>query len=552
MLLLKIFSGTMIDSQFNLDSDVNLSISNSYESDIYIEINSDIIKTFNIIVENDNIRFKNVTDLIDNGNNLIVEDFPYQLPIFFKFDDVKIGVGHSQDLNNWLEIKVEDINELMMEESDKLDIILEDKKNNSSIKFYRIINDISHKIKYFIQPIKNKIIYLYKIYTRYFYIGISVAFVFIILIFYLYNSHVNANKILNSEKKYEYNIAGLKKNFTELPTKYMDLSLQSATNGYLICGLVENQEDKAYIKNRFENYKNMLTYNLSTVDFAIEKINLVLKDANIYNIKIQYDKDSQNILVSGIANSGIGKINDAQISLENYLPCISNIDFSNVFDSKQIIQDITTEANQISTILQIKPNLNKGEIIISGYLTAKQLNELNDAITKLKNKYKNAVNFVSQVKDALSALPFKIYTIYTGDPSYIVTEDNNRIYVGGQINGFKLISISANKIVFAGPYNLEIPIDALIDNSDNNSNSSSYNVVKKSTKQKLSFQNELIGEEFQELKLSIESEQKQLKMINNYKKNIKDVNLLNFLSNQSGQLEKDINDKQHELDYYTK
>jgi hypothetical protein len=558
MIILKIFNGTMIDAQFNLDLGIDLSVSNSYNSDIYIDNNNENLELFNINITNDNIVFKDCINLFDNGDNQIIDDYPYELPLFFKFGDIKIGIGKIDELVSWELAKQDEVHNLMIDENIEPihdNNVSRDLEENLQPKLFNKIKDkFQEKSTILIKLIKEKVIYLYKIYPKYFHIGGAVLFIIFILSIYLYNSHINSNKELYSEKKYEKNIIGLKKNFADLPSKYMDLSLQNSSKGYLICGLVEQQKDISYLKNRFDDYTDIVTYNLSTVDVAIDKINLVLKDANIYNIKIQYDKDTQNIIVSGIANSGLGKINDAQVNLENYLPCISNIDFSNVFDGKQIVQDITSETAKISSILKVVPNLNNGEIIISGYLTAKQLNELNELIIRFNNKYKNSVKFVSQVKDALSALPFKIYTIYTGDPAYLVTDDNRKVYVGGQISGFKLVSINQSKIVFSGLYNLEIPIDALMDNNNVTDNQNLTNSLEQKTNRKgnTSLQNhEVINEEFQTLQLAIESEQEQLKSINNYKKNIKDPNLSNFLSNQSEQLKKDIDDKQHELDYYT-
>jgi len=174
-------------------------------------------------------------------------------------------------------------------------------------------------------------------------------------------------------------------------------------------------------------------------------------------------------------------------------------------------------------------------------------------LNKLQDKYKNVVLFKLDIKDALDALPIKIDKISVdGDASYIVTNTGQYIYIGGEIGGFKLISISPQKIVFSGKFNLEIPIDAIINNINinGNSNSNSFNNVNS-----FNYKNshgKLLNEELNILIKSVESEKIQVEKIKRYQEGVNDIDLNNFLSQQIDSLKQDIETKQHEINLYNK
>lgn len=62
----------------------------------------------------------------------------------------------------------------------------------------------------------------------------------------------------------------------------------------------------------------------------------------------------------------------------------------------------------------------------------------------------------AKVVPAEGMLPFKISQLVTGANASIVTEDGDRIYVGDEFKGIRLVSINGNHLTFAGKRKIEI------------------------------------------------------------------------------------------------
>ena len=100
--------------------------------------------------------------------------------------------------------------------------------------------------------------------------------------------------------------------------------------------------------------------------------------------------------------------------------------------------------------------------LLNGYLTAKQLTSYNAAVDQFNSKYHGIITINSQIKDAISALPFKIYGVFVGNPSYIITDQGDTVFIGGLIGKFRLTAVTDSKITLNNDdYNLEIPLSQI-------------------------------------------------------------------------------------------
>jgi type III secretion protein D len=71
-----------------------------------------------------------------------------------------------------------------------------------------------------------------------------------------------------------------------------------------------------------------------------------------------------------------------------------------------------------------------------------------------ENKISFPIN--AKVVTAEGMLPFKIKQVTSGANASIVTTDGDRLYVGDELNGVRLASISGNKLTFSGNRKIEI------------------------------------------------------------------------------------------------
>ena len=86
--------------------------------------------------------------------------------------------------------------------------------------------------------------------------------------------------------------------------------------------------------------------------------------------------------------------------------------------------------------LSVSADLDHGNVDIKGYLTKGEIVSLESDISDLVQRYQNVVKVNLDLKDALASLPFKISAIHAGgDFPMIVTEDGQKIYQGGEVDG---------------------------------------------------------------------------------------------------------------------
>lgn len=62
----------------------------------------------------------------------------------------------------------------------------------------------------------------------------------------------------------------------------------------------------------------------------------------------------------------------------------------------------------------------------------------------------------ARVGSAESMLPFKIRQVISGANASVVTQDGNRLYIGDEYQGVRLVSIQSNRLVFAGKRKIEV------------------------------------------------------------------------------------------------
>ncbi|MGH8808705.1 MAG: hypothetical protein ACREX0_12585, partial [Noviherbaspirillum sp.] len=70
--------------------------------------------------------------------------------------------------------------------------------------------------------------------------------------------------------------------------------------------------------------------------------------------------------------------------------------------------------------------------------------------------HKIAFPIHARVGSAESMLPFKIRQVVSGANASVVVDDGDRLYIGDEYHGVRLMAVQANKLVFAGKRKIEV------------------------------------------------------------------------------------------------
>ena len=186
-------------------------------------------------------------------------------------------------------------------------------------------------------------------------------------------------------------------------------------------------------------------------------------------------------------------------------------------------------------MLDVTDNLANGSLTVSGYLTAKQLTTYNNAVTQFNNKYQQIVTINSNIKDAVAALGFSIYGVFVGNPSYIITEQGDTIFVGGVVGKFRLTSVTDSKITLSNDdSSLEIPLSQI----SNQQPSAALNDTSRKG---------VLAEELAKNQQGLKDEQNQLIELKKYQPQLTTESSAKFIQHQLHTLEEDIQTKSKDV-----
>jgi|GEM_PF-6810429 len=541
MLKFKVLSGPQFGAIINLVLEKDVTISNQIGSDIYLQSLSESKQECTVIVNQENVlQFRQLGSVIELADGAAVNiDQDYTLPCFFRFDGIEVAIGQESEIQSWPNELFDVENQLLKDIEDySTNSIKSGHKLKQKMRdvYHFILNHSVSSMSFIYARLKN----LYQKNPVYFFIVSTLIVASCIGGGYLIHEIIIANRIELVENGYNLMSQGLKSKFAALPSKYLALSLQSSGKKFDLVGVVQDSADIQFLQTYFRPYLSIISFHLVTLNEAIAKIKLGMADVKVANLKIFYDINSQNIIISGLALNGMTAINDAQVIISDYLPFISNLDFSKIYDVTQLRKDLNELLKNISNTLTATENLESGVFEIHGYLTQGQLDQLNMTLSNLQVKYGKTIKFDLDIQDSMKALPFKIYSVYLGTPAYIVTDNNQFVFVGGEIHGFKLLRITNEKIILSGKYTLEIPFAQMTDN------------LSESAESKLNAsasREQILRAEFNKVKDSLTKEQQLLAKIKQYKDPIGDKDISDFLGEEQMLLEEDIKNKQNDLKY---
>ncbi len=523
----KILEGNHTGASIDLDENQRYLAANDYNHDIYLPIESENKISFAFTIHNDKIIISEVVNDIycNNGKLLINEE--YALPLFLESHKLKFVIhDNKEQINNWVAVTNKEavINELIDTET-----ILQHMLPDNAVSKPK--NKIISKIKDYIKQ-KQKIVLLF----------ILSFFILIVLIIGLIK-YSNFTTKLQLEQTTTSNLnQSIKKQFISLPSKYFGLKLLNNNNKYTLSGIVDNAEDLNFLKNHFAKYLSQIEFSVLQSDNAIEKVSQILINHQLKTIKVNFDSINQQICLSGIIN-GLSEINDIELDISNQLPELNNLNTSKIFQKYDIEKDLDKIIdNKLSPRLTINKDWNLNIISISGFLTNEESKQIGDSLKELTTKYQDVFKINLNIKDALNIIPFNISQVYTGNPQFLVTSSGEKVFVGGEIAGFKIASIDQNKIVFSGKFPVIIPLDKITTN-----NNSSKNNMPSDLNQK-----EIIKNEQQQELDYLNKEKKYLEELTKLKAHTTDIQLIKFIDEHINNLKQDIAGKEKELEYYNK
>ena len=154
------------------------------------------------------------------------------------------------------------------------------------------------------------------------------------------------------------------------------------------------------------------------------------------------------LMLVGIASTGE---REAQASL---MPSqVQKHELASPFEVRQQLLKMLSE-RELSQRVSLQ--VINGQLALNGDVSQEDVELVARMLSRFGEQFDSAVPVISRVRLRDGALPFRIVQIVGGPNGHVVLEEGNRLFVGDEVDGLRLILIDNSKVVFDGVQRYEV------------------------------------------------------------------------------------------------
>lgn len=151
------------------------------------------------------------------------------------------------------------------------------------------------------------------------------------------------------------------------------------------------------------------------------------------------------LLVAGLSDAAPNKERIAALGLSDQV-VLSDQEYLKIF--KKMLRERRLEG--------VKINADEQDWTLSGELEQRDLDVLKRMLVRFKHKHGSVITIQNETQELTKNLPFQIVKVISGPYGHVESKSGDKIYIGNEYMGFKLVGISNNIISFTGKQDLEI------------------------------------------------------------------------------------------------
>lgn len=107
-------------------------------------------------------------------------------------------------------------------------------------------------------------------------------------------------------------------------------------------------------------------------------------------------------------------------------------------------------------INRISIQLVNDQVLLDGDVLQEDMELVSRMLSRFGEQFDTAVPVMSRVRTRDGTFPFKILQIVGGPNGHVVLEQGNRLFVGDEVDGLRLVLIDNTKVVFDGKQRFEV------------------------------------------------------------------------------------------------
>jgi type III secretion protein D len=161
------------------------------------------------------------------------------------------------------------------------------------------------------------------------------------------------------------------------------------------------------------------------------------------------------LVVAAVIITAVGMTSsDERQAQASLMPAMSQrIELESPFEVRQQLLKMLGERELTH---QVSLQVINGQIALNGDVSQDDMELVSRMLNRFGEQFDTAVPVMSRVRVRSSTPPFKIVQIVGGPNGHVVLAQGNRLFLGDEVDGLRLISIDNQKVVFDGQQRYEV------------------------------------------------------------------------------------------------
>ena len=122
----------------------------------------------------------------------------------------------------------------------------------------------------------------------------------------------------------------------------------------------------------------------------------------------------------------------------------------------QVRQQLLKMLNERDLAQRVTLQVVNGQVSLTGDVTQEQMALLSRMLARFAEQFDSPVPVMSRVREGSSQPPFKITQIVGGPNGHVVLEGGQRLFLGDEVEGLRLVSIDNGRLIFDGQQRYEV------------------------------------------------------------------------------------------------
>ncbi|OYU04368.1 MAG: type III secretion protein [Pseudomonas sp. PGPPP1] len=122
----------------------------------------------------------------------------------------------------------------------------------------------------------------------------------------------------------------------------------------------------------------------------------------------------------------------------------------------EVRQQLLKMLNERDLAQRVKLEMINGQVSLNGEVTQEQMALLSRMLVRFGEQFESPVPVMSRVREGSSQPPFKITQIVGGANGHVVLEGGQRLFLGDEVEGLRLVSIDNGRLIFDGRQRYEV------------------------------------------------------------------------------------------------